>query len=318
MLNAKPENVERESEIVAQAGRLGAVTVATNMAGRGTDIVLGGSAKGIATAITKYLMLHKLGLFSIPLDFVPESESEPETSSELQEGDDEVQIVEETDPDVLSLPNITLLSKYLDISLPKQLKQTTEINLKRAVISVLDMLGDKSDKLAVEDVIAQSVESIPTTNTDLKRLRFAMAEMITYFDKILKKESDVVKNLGTLSFIFDISQFQAELCCVFDLGGLYVVGTSRHESRRIDQQLRGRAGRQGDPGGTRFFLSLEDDLFKIFGADKMTGMMDNFRVAEDMPIESDLVVQALDKIQIQVEDYFRANRMQVCEYLEAR
>lgn len=95
------------------------------------------------------------------------------------------------------------------------------------------------------------------------------------------------------------------------IGGLYVVGTSRHESRRIDLQLRGRAGRQGDPGGTRFFLSLEDDLFKIFGADKMTGLMENFRVAEDMPIESDLVVQALDKIQIQVEDYFRSNRMQV-------
>lgn len=93
-----------------------------------------------------------------------------------------------------------------------------------------------------------------------------------------------------------------------------MVGTSRHESRRIDQQLRGRAGRQGDPGGTRFFLSLEDDLFKVFGADKLAGVMDNFRVAEDMPIESDLVVQALDKIQIQVEDYFRANRMQVRRY----
>ena len=77
--------------------------------------------------------------------------------------------------------------------------------------------------------------------------------------------------------------------------------------------MRGRSGRQGDPGGTRFFLSLEDDLFRIFGADKIAGMMESFRVAEDMPIESDLVVQALDKIQIQVEDYFRSNRMQVSD-----
>lgn len=196
MLNAKPENVERESEIVAQAGRLGAVTVATNMAGRGTDIILGGSSKGIATAITKYLMLHKLGLFSIPSDFVPAPESQSESSDSTENEEDEM--VVETDPDVLSLPNITLLSKYLDIALPKPLKQTTEINLKRAVISVLDMLGDKPDKLAVEDVIAQSVESIPTSNTDLKRLRFAMSEMITYFDAVLKKESDAVKNLGIL------------------------------------------------------------------------------------------------------------------------
>lgn len=90
-----------------------------------------------------------------------------------------------------------------------------------------------------------------------------------------------------------------------------MVGTSRHESRRIDLQLRGRAGRQGDPGSTRFFLSLEDDIFKIFGGDKMAGLMDNFRVAEDMPIESDLVNQALDKIQGQVEDYYRSTRQQV-------
>ena len=90
-----------------------------------------------------------------------------------------------------------------------------------------------------------------------------------------------------------------------------MIGTSRHESRRIDNQLRGRTGRQGDPGGTRFFLSLEDDIFKVFGGDKMDKMLENFRVADDMPIESDLVVQALDKVQQQVEGFYQANRQQV-------
>merc|ERR1711991_62777 len=116
------------------------------------------------------------------------------------------------------------------------------------------------------------------------------------------------------------------------LGGLYVIGTSRHESRRIDNQLRGRAGRQGDPGGTRFFLSMEDDIFMTFGGayiciyinlssnhiytciypgDKMGDVLEKFRVAEDMPIENDLVMQALDKVQEKVEAYFAANRRQV-------
>ena len=95
------------------------------------------------------------------------------------------------------------------------------------------------------------------------------------------------------------------------LGGLYVVGTSRHESRRIDNQLRGRSGRQGDPGSTRFFLSMEDDIFMTFGGDKMGDVLEKFRVAEDMPIENDLVMQALDKVQEKVEAYFAANRRQV-------
>jgi len=85
----------------------------------------------------------------------------------------------------------------------------------------------------------------------------------------------------------------------------------RSESRRIDNQLRGRSGRQGDLGASRFFLSLEDDIFRVFGADKMSGLMENFRVAEDMPLESELVVQALDKVQTQVEEYMRTTRRQV-------
>eukprot|EP01035_Chromulina_nebulosa_P019644 gene19644-25556_t len=169
LLNARPENIEKESEIVSQAGRLGSITVATNMAGRGTDIILGGSSL----------------LDSTLYDVI---EEEIKIDDDSEDGEEESDDYDEQD----------------------------------------------SNK-----------------------------------------------------------------------------GTDRHESRRIDLQLRGRAGRQGDPGSSRFFLSLEDDIFKIFGADKLASVMENFRVGEDMPIESELVVQALDKVQTQVEDYYRGIRKQV-------
>lgn len=318
ILNARPENVERESDIVAQAGRIGAVTVATNMAGRGTDIILGGSSKGMIKSIMKTLLLIRFGLFQLPesstttevigddtsdgdvvtesdddnsSDFLVAVRSKASSSSnqgELDEEDEEVE--EESDPDVLALPSVQNITHYLSIDLPKNLKKSTELNLKRAVVSVGDALESSSvDKIIIEDVITKATESIPLTDPTFKFLRQAMTNAITEVEALLKEEKERVKKMG----------------------GLYVIGTSRHESRRIDQQLRGRAGRQGDPGSSRFFLSLEDDIFKIFGADKLAGILDNFRVSEDMPIESELVVQALDKVQTQVEDYYRAIRRQV-------
>jgi preprotein translocase subunit SecA len=99
-------------------------------------------------------------------------------------------------------------------------------------------------------------------------------------------------------------------------GGLHVIGTERHESRRIDNQLRGRAGRQGDPGSTRFFLSLEDNLLRIFGGDRMAGLMNAFRVEEDMPIESGMLTRSLEGAQKKVETYYYDQRKQVFEYDE--
>jgi preprotein translocase subunit SecA len=323
VLNARPENVERESDIVAQAGRLGAVTVATNMAGRGTDILLGGSAKGVAKVLAKHLLLLKLGITQGPteadimayhemiskekmeLDSIKEKERKAlEDAGNLNADYTEVDVVEveeeETDPDVLSLPPIGALAVHLDLWMPNKLTKKTELAMKRAVVSCLDLISDVAaigtnasmaapGRLEVEDIVARAGDSAPTQDIAVRLLRGALTAATTEFDATIKREKETVKRLG----------------------GLYVIGTSRHESRRIDNQLRGRAGRQGDPGGTRFFLSLEDDIFKIFGADKMSGMLENFRVAEDMPIESDIVVTALDKVQIQVEDYFKATRQQV-------
>ncbi|MGL6280971.1 MAG: preprotein translocase subunit SecA, partial [Microcoleaceae cyanobacterium] len=103
---------------------------------------------------------------------------------------------------------------------------------------------------------------------------------------------------------------------VVERGGLHVIGTERHESRRIDNQLRGRAGRQGDPGSTRFFLSLEDNLLRIFGGDRVSGLMDAFGVEEDMPIESGLLTRSLENAQRKVETYYYDIRKQVFEYDE--
>merc|ERR1711871_1149361 len=280
------ENVERESEIVSQAGRLGAVTVATNMAGRGTDILLGGSPKGIARVLAKHLMLVKLGLSEQPPTL-------PDTSPQQQENtesDEESEVVEEeTDEDVLSLPSVRDLAASLELWMPGKLSQMAELNLKRAVISCLDSIGPDANRLEIEDIVAKAADNAPVDDVAVKLLRKGLSKITSELENMIKLEREKVKRLG----------------------GLYVIGTSRHESRRIDNQLRGRAGRQGDPGGTRFFLSLEDDIFVTFGGDKMGDVLEKFRVAEDMPIENDLVMQALDKVQEKVEAYFAANRRQV-------
>jgi len=103
---------------------------------------------------------------------------------------------------------------------------------------------------------------------------------------------------------------------VRDVGGLHVIGTERHESRRVDNQLRGRSGRQGDLGSTRFFLSLEDNLLRIFGGDRVASLMNAFRVEEDMPIESGMLTRSLEGAQKKVETYYYDIRKQIFEYDE--
>lgn len=189
----------------------------------------------------------------------------------------------------MSLPSVGDLAASLELWTPGPLSKLTELNLKRAVISCLDSIGDQADRLQVEDIVAKAADNAPVDDMAVKLLRKGLSKVTAELEAMIKLEREKVKKLG----------------------GLYVVGTSRHESRRIDNQLRGRSGRQGDPGSTRFFLSLEDDIFKTFGGDKMDDVLDKFRVAEDMPIENELVMQALDKVQEKVEAYFASNRRQV-------
>ena len=199
VLNAKFH--EKEAEIVAQAGKLGAVTVATNMAGRGTDIMLGGNAEYLAKA-----ELRKAGL---------------------------------------------------------------------------------SDEL-----IAESTGYADTDNEEILNARKMFAEAEAKYQDESKAEADQVRAAG----------------------GLFILGTERHESRRIDNQLRGRAGRQGDPGESRFYLSLEDDIMRLFGSERVMGMMEKLGVDEDTPIDAKILSNAIDNAQKQVESRNFQTRKTVLEY----
>ena len=199
LLNAK--NHEREAEIVAQAGKLGAVTVATNMAGRGTDIMLGGNAEYLAKA-----------------------------------------------------------------------------DLRKAGMS--------------DELIAEATGYADTDNQEILDARKQYADAEAKYKESIKAEADKVR----------------------EVGGLFILGTERHESRRIDNQLRGRAGRQGDPGESRFYLSLEDDIMRLFGSERVMGMMEKLGVDEDTPIEQKMLTNAIENAQKQVESRNFQTRKNVLQY----
>ena len=199
VLNAKFH--EKEAEIVAQAGKFGAVTVATNMAGRGTDIMLGGNAEYLAKA-----------------------------------------------------------------------------DLKKAGLS--------------DEMIAESTGYAETDNQEILDARRMFAEAEAKYKEEIKVEADKVRAVG----------------------GLFILGTERHESRRIDNQLRGRAGRQGDPGESRFYLSLEDDIMRLFGSERVMGMMEKLGVDEDTPIDAKILSNAIENAQKQVESRNFQTRKTVLEY----
>ena len=199
LLNAK--NHEREAEIVAQAGKLGAVTVATNMAGRGTDIMLGGNAEYLA-----------------------------------------------------------------------------KNDLRKAGLS--------------DELIAEATGYADTDNQEILDARALYAEKLKAHKAVISGEAEKVR----------------------EAGGLFIIGTERHDSRRIDNQLRGRAGRQGDPGETRFYISLEDDLMRLFGGERINGIMDRMNLDEDTPIEQKMLTKAIEQAQTTVESRHFQARKSVLEY----
>nr|BDA99245.1 preprotein translocase subunit SecA [Cryptomonas sp. NIES-3952] len=239
LLNAKPENLKREAEIIAQAGRKGAVTIATNMAGRGTDILLGGNSNYMAKATLKGFL--NTIFFKLP-----------------------------PGPEV----DLSLISLYNFLLLKLESKKITSDEL-NTYISIACEKGFTDDPLIIT----------------LRAVYQILIE--TYNKKIISEREEVI-----------------------NLGGLHVIGTERHESRRIDNQLRGRSGRQGDPGSSRFFLSLEDNLLRIFGGDRIGKLMDSLKVDDDIPIESLLLNRSLESAQKKVEAYYYDARKQLFEYDE--
>ncbi len=277
LLNARPENVERESEIIAQAGRKGAVTIATNMAGRGTDIILGGNAD--------YMARLKVREYFMPKVVQPEEE---DAFAGVR--------VPDRAPAHGFVPGKKVKTWKVSPQIyPTQLSKETEQQLKEAVNFAVKQYGERSlPELEAEEIVAIAAENAPTEDMAVARLREINRSIRKEYEQFTKREHDEVVQLG----------------------GLHVIGTERHESRRVDNQLRGRAGRQGDPGSTKFFLSLEDNLLRIFGGDRVAVLMERFGVEEDMPIESGMLTRSLEGAQKKVETYYYDIRKQVFEYDE--
>ena len=248
LLNAKPENVKRESEIVAQAGEIGSITIATNMAGRGTDIILGGN--------TTFKVRKQL--YNILVSY--KSQSNPNnlnTIFPLIKG------INFTSQKFLSALNSLLNdSKFLSLSSTGILKFLNEI-----------------DQIRIPKIPYQC------------SIKFLLSELGKFEKKNQNLDNKIVKNLG----------------------GLYIIGTERNNSRRIDNQLRGRCGRQGDPGTSRFFLSLEDSLFRNFGSSKLQNFMQN-QLLDDLPLESNLLTKSLDAAQKRVEERDYDGRKYLFDY----
>ena len=239
LLNAKPENVKRESEIVAQAGEIGSITIATNMAGRGTDIILGGN---IIFRIRK--QLYKIIVYY--------------KSQKILTKD-----INFTSQKVLSvLKSLFIESQFLNLSATGILKFLNEIDQIR----------------------------IPKTRYECS-IKFLLTQLSQFEKKAQTINNKIVKNLG----------------------GLYIIGTERNNSRRIDNQLRGRCGRQGDPGTSRFFLSLEDSLFRNFGSANLQNFMQS-QFLDDLPLESNLLTKSLDAAQKRVEERDYDSRKYLFDY----
>ena len=216
VLNAK--NHEREAEIVAQAGKKGAITIATNMAGRGTDIMLGGN-----------------------VEFMAKAQMRKEHFCE----------------------NLLSPEKPQD-----------------------------ADPAAVEMLLSEANGHGDTEDANILAARKRFEELYAQYKPAVEAEAEEVRAAG----------------------GLFIIGTERHESRRIDNQLRGRAGRQGDPGASRFYLSLEDDLMRLFGGDRVSSLMDTLKLDEDTPIENRMITSTLESAQKKLEGRNFEIRKNVLKY----
>lgn len=280
LLNAKPENVEREAEIIAQAGRAGAVTIATNMAGRGTDIILGGNSDYMARLKVRELLLPRL--------VRPEEGHRPPVPLQREAS---AGFAAATVNPAKPLSEARAIGRLF----PCELSSDTDQALADLAQQLVKLWGDRSlSVLDLEDRITSAAEKAPTEDQGIIKLRQVIAAIRSDYDAVIGSEQAQVR----------------------EFGGLHVIGTERHESRRVDNQLRGRAGRQGDPGSTRFFLSLEDNLLRIFGGERVANLMNAFRVEEDMPIESGMLTRSLEGAQKKVETYYYDIRKQVFEYDE--
>jgi preprotein translocase subunit SecA len=294
VLNAKYH--EREAEIVAQAGRYGAVTIATNMAGRGTDIILGGVPDHRAKAM---LVAQQVD----PEQAVPEAR-QAATDQVLREmGAEFKKAMGERKTTVEDRKGLSQRFLGLMASFAPDHPSVTAVRALVAegspLLRYLDTVRDlpRRDKERIAKSFYPEIEN-PVDFMAVHPLKSALEEVAAGRDFVKVQE------------LLEANERER----VVALGGLHILATERHEARRIDNQLRGRAGRQGDPGSSRFYLSLQDDLMRIFGSDRISGLMLKLGMEEGVPIEHRLVTRSIERAQKQVEAQNFGIRKHLLEY----
>ncbi|CAM8980221.1 unnamed protein product [Rhodiola kirilowii] len=277
VLNARPKYAAREAEIVAQAGRKFAITISTNMAGRGTDIILGGNPKMLAREVIESGMLSFLTQETPDADVHGELISQ-KVLSKINVGPSSLAL----------LAKAALMAKYVCKSEGKGWKYQEAKNI---ILESVE-LSQSMEFNDLEKLVNQQTETYPLGPA----IALAYLSVLRDCEEHSLKEGSEVKRLG----------------------GLHVIGTSLHESRRIDNQLRGRAGRQGDPGSTRFMVSLQDEMFQKFNFDTewAVNLISKITNGEDMPIEGGAIVKQLLALQINAEKYFYNIRKSLVEFDE--
>jgi preprotein translocase subunit SecA len=280
VLNAKEH--AKEAEIIKYAGAPGAVTVATNMAGRGVDIILGGNPLGIKSFedIHKFIF-DKTRVLILPII------GEVETTQ--------------------------FLNKYLEkeAEIWKEGKELLdELKLKILEIQKLDNSGKASDE--IRNKLFEEKDQIQKKLLEIfQKSQNILTRLLDEINKLHPSENNEKILYEALE---EFKKWLSNHIKVVSLGGLHIVGTERHEARRIDNQLRGRAGRQGDPGCSRFYISLEDDIMRRFGGDRIKTVMSWVGMDEDTPIENKLITNAITDVQKRVEGYHFDVRKNLVEY----
>jgi preprotein translocase subunit SecA len=294
VLNAKYH--EREAEIVAQAGRYGAVTIATNMAGRGTDIILGGVPDHRAKAI---LVEREID----PEQAVPEAR-QAATDQVLREMGAEFKkaLVDRKatveDRKTLAQRLLGLMASFAPDH-PSVTAVRALVPEGSPLLRYLDTVRElpRRDKERIAKSFYPEIEN-PVDFLAVHPLRASLDEIAETREFVKVQE------------LLETNERER----VVALGGLHILATERHEARRIDNQLRGRAGRQGDPGSSRFYLSLQDDLMRIFGSERISGLMLKLGMEEGVPIEHKLVTRSIERAQKQVEAQNFGIRKHLLEY----
>ncbi|MCB0034559.1 MAG: SEC-C domain-containing protein, partial [Anaerolineales bacterium] len=345
VLNAKMH--QSEALVVAQAGRPGAVTISTNMAGRGTDILLGGNPEGLAAAMVEDSLFDRNLLNQLAIKLISDGEEkarqQAENHSKLSPDlvGKMLEVKAEFDAAAAEIEEVQVVG-YI----ARKLKDEHEIDYTQALhvlqlvqVRRLNAAREYLKELEIDTIVVDEAVRLLNLHTnyqvalqDERKMAQFLAEQV--FDLHYTARAALIRavlgdRLAEAQRITEtipampatlITQIQAlvkdseqERRRVWELGGLHVIGSERHESRRIDNQLRGRAARQGDPGSSRFFLSLEDDLMRRFGGERLRSFMTR-NVPDDLPIESSVLDRIIASSQERIEGYNFDIRKNVLEY----